>query len=238
MFLNDYPPAALAKVVLVRADLNLPAASNGCMLSHHRLAGAMQTIRFLVNCKARVMLLTHLGRPKGHADKLSTLQLQPVLRNALPGVVVDHVDDCVGESVSSALQTLSPGSVALLENVRFHAGEKFNDPSFATALVQHASAFVFDALGVAHRSHAPTVGVAAIARSRGPPVMAGMLVCKEMDALSAVLRTPKRPLLAIVGGDKLTSKADVVRTLVHSAYVVMLVGRVAVPLCAKRHRCD
>lgn len=230
MFLNDYPAAALAnKVVLVRTDLNLPTATDGGMLSHHRLAAAVHTVRHLVACRARVMLLTHLGRPTGRDDKLSTRQLQPVLRKALPGVVVGHVDDCVGPLLAQAVQHLPPGCVALLENVRFHAGETANDPSFAAALMRSASVFVFDAFGVAHRCHASTVGVIEVARSHNLPVMAGMLVRRELLALSAVLRTPQRPLLAIVGGDKLTSKADAISALVRVADVVALVGRVAVP---------
>ena len=234
MYVDDYPRSALAnRVVLLRADLNLPIESEGPPLSQYRVTEAMQTVRYLVECGARILLLTHLGRPKVRDDTLSTLQLQPVLQNALPGVFVVCFDACVGNSVALGLNKLAPGSVALLENVRFHTGETTNDPSFAAALMQHASAFVFDAFAVAHRCHASTVGVADFARSRGLPVMAGLLVRQEMDALSAVLRTPSRPLLAIIGGDKLTSKSGVVAALIGIADVVMLVGRVAVPfVCA------
>ena len=189
-------------VVLVRADLNVPLARDGTPLDATRVTASAATLQYVTQRGARVLLATHFGRPKGPDPALSTRALVPALRASLPGVAVTHVGACVGEAVQAAVAGLAPGSVLLLENVRFSRDETANTPSFAAALAAPASIFVNDAFGAAHRAHASTAGVADAVRAKGGVAVMGLLMRSELAALGRSLCCPARPLVAIVGGAK------------------------------------
>lgn len=215
-------------LVLVRADLNVPMAS-GRVLDGDRVTRAAGTIDYLTSRGARVLLATHVGRPAGGPDPaLSTRVLVPELRRALaPGTPVATVGDCVGAEVDAAAAALAPGAVLLLENVRFHPEETANDAAFAEALAGAASVYVDDAFGAAHRAHASTDGVARVLRARGRPCVAGLLMRAELAALGRSLCCPRRPLVAIVGGSKASTKAAIVARLAEHADAIALVGGLA-----------
>ncbi|HEV8470987.1 MAG TPA: phosphoglycerate kinase [Candidatus Limnocylindria bacterium] len=195
------------KRVLVRVDFNVPL-DNGNVADDTRIRAALPTIRALLKGGAAIGLVSHLGRPKGRDSKLS---LAPVAKRLgeLLGRDVPLLPDSIGSQVKSALRALKPGDLVLLENVRFHAEEEKNDPAFARELADGFDIFVNDAFGTAHRAHASTEGVAHIL-----PGYAGLLLKKELEALGGILEDPARPFLAIIGGAKVSTKMDVLRSLV------------------------
>ena len=195
-----------AKRVLVRVDFNVPLTS-GRVADDTRIRAALPTIRRLRDRGAAVALVSHLGRPKGRDPKLS---LEPVaLRlSELLGVRVPLMSESIGPDVERAVRAMRPGDVLLLENVRFHAEEEKNDPAFAKSLAAGFDLYVNDAFGTAHRAHASTEGVARLL-----PAYAGLLLEKELNALGGTLDEPSRPFLAIVGGAKVSTKMDVLRSL-------------------------
>jgi phosphoglycerate kinase len=195
-----------AKRVLVRVDFNVPLTS-GRVADDTRIRAALPTIRRLRDRGAAVALVSHLGRPKGRDPKLS---LEPVaLRlSELLGVRVPLMSESIGPDVERAVRAMRPGDVLLLENVRFHAEEEKNDPAFAKSLAAGFDLYVNDAFGTAHRAHASTEGVARLL-----PAYAGLLLEKELNALGGILDEPSRPFLAIVGGAKVSTKMDVLRSL-------------------------
>ncbi len=195
------------KRVLVRVDFNVPL-EGGRILDDTRIREALPTIQDLVRRDAKVILLTHVGRPDGHVDDaFRTTPLAQRLAELL-GRPVSHVDDCVGPAVEAAISRMRPGEAVMLENVRFHPGETKNDPAFARELASLGDLFVNDAFGTAHRAHASTVGVAAYL-----PAVAGLLMTREIETLGRILTDPPRPLVAIIGGAKISTKLGVVRTL-------------------------
>jgi phosphoglycerate kinase len=211
--------------VFVRADLNVPlAAGSGAhaarvIADDSRIRASLPTLRRLLAAGARVIVASHLGRPKGTpSDALSLRPVAPRLA-ALLGTGVAFCTDSIGERAVAAAAELGPGELLLLENLRFHAGEEKNDPDFAAALAQLADVYVNDAFGTAHRAHASTVGMIAAV----PRVAAGDLLRSELEHL-AVVRQPERPLLAIVGGAKVSSKLGVLETLAPHADVVCIGG--------------
>ncbi len=223
----DDMPALAGKTVLVRADLNVPMA-DGVVGDATRLRAAVATIAGLADAGARVAVLSHFGRPKGRDTKNS---LKPVAA-ALAGVLgrdVAFIDDCVGETAATALAALPAGSVAVLENTRFHAGEEANDPAFVAELARMGDFYVNDAFSAAHRAHASTEGLA-----HQLPAFAGRTMEAELKALQAALGTPKRPVAAVVGGAKVSSKIDVLTNLVGQVDHLMIGGGMANTFLAAR----
>lgn len=173
-----------------------------------RIREALPTIQFLIEQGARVILITHLGRPDGTVDDaFRTTPLAARLAELL-GKPVRHLDDCVGPAVEAAVRQMRDGDVIMLENVRFHPGETKNDPAFARQLASLGDVFVNDAFGTAHRAHASTVGVAAYL-----PAVAGLLMEREVSTLGRILTDPPHPLVAILGGSKISTKIGVIRNL-------------------------
>jgi phosphoglycerate kinase len=214
--------------VLVRADLNVPLA-DGRIRDDSRIRASVPTLRRLVDAGARVVLASHLGRPKGKLDPAASLQpVAPRLAELL-GVPVAFCNDCIGDTAAKAAHELGDGGVLLLENLRFHAGETANDPDFADALAELADAYVNDAFGTAHRAHASTVGVA----ERLPRRAAGDLMISELRHLQ-VVRDPKRPLLVLLGGAKVSDKLAVLEALAPHAEVLAIGGAMTYTFMAAR----
>ena len=208
--------------VLVRADYNVPMVAGGCVSDDSRIAASLPTVRYLRERGCRVILCSHFGRPGGVRDESQTLA--PVARrlSEILGDEVRFVRDCVGDETESALAEMSPGDVALLENLRFHTGEEANAPIFASALARLADYYVNDGFGAAHRRHASTVGVARIL-----PATAGLLMEREIDALSRVTENPRRPYAVIIGGAKVADKTAVIENLRGKADVLLIGGGMA-----------
>ena len=209
-----------SKRVLVRVDFNVPLDDNGAITDDTRIRAALPTITSLTGKGARVILAAHFGRPKGKV--VESLRLTPVATrlSELLGQPVATTDSCIGADADAKVAALSPGDVLLLENVRFFAEEEQNDPAFARALAAHADAFVNDAFGAAHRAHASTAGVTA----HLGPCVAGLLMEKELHYLQNAVDAPKRPLAAIVGGSKVSSKIGVLATLLDKCDKVLIGG--------------
>ena len=196
------------KRVLVRVDFNVPVA-DGVVTDDTRIEGALPTIRYLLHKNARVVLVSHLGRPKGGPDTKNSLKPVRERLARLLRLDVAWADDCVGPAAEAAANALAPGQVLLLENLRFHAEEEKNDPTFAAALARLGDCYVNDAFGTAHRAHASTEGVTKFLQ----PAVAGFLMQKELDYLGTALDQPKRPFVAVLGGSKISGKIDVITAL-------------------------
>jgi len=212
--------AVTGKRVLVRCDFNVPM-ENGVITDDRRIEGALPTIRHLVAQGARVILASHLGRPKGVTPEFT---LAPVAERltAMLGQPVELLADCVGDEVSSKTLALADGQVCLLENVRFHPEEEANDPEFARQLAGLAEVYVNDAFGTAHRAHASTEGVA-----HHLPAYAGFLIEKELAYLGGALENPKRPFVAILGGAKVKDKITVIDQLLPKVDTLLIGGGMA-----------
>ncbi|RWR81945.1 phosphoglycerate kinase, cytosolic [Cinnamomum micranthum f. kanehirae] len=207
------------KKVFVRVDLNVPLDENLNITDDTRVRAAVPTIKYLIGYGAKVILSSHLGRPKGVTPKYSLKPLVPRLSELL-GVKVEMADDCIGEGVEKMVAALPDGGVLLLENVRFHKEEEKNDPEFAKKLASLADLYVNDAFGTAHRAHASTEGVAKYLK----PAVAGFLMQKELDYLVGAVLNPKKPFAAIVGGSKVSSKIGVIESLLEKVDVLILAG--------------
>jgi phosphoglycerate kinase len=207
------------KRVLVRVDFNVPF-DNGTISDDTRIRAALPTIKELVSKGAKVILCSHMGRPKGKV--VPSMSLAPVAArlSELLGQDVTMCDDCVGESVTAAIGKLENGQVALLENLRFHKEEEGNDPEFAKQLATNADLYVNDAFGTAHRAHASTEGVTHYLS----PSVAGYLIEKELQYLQAAIENPQRPLAAIIGGSKVSSKIGVIETLLDKCDKLLIGG--------------
>ncbi len=217
--IRDVPVAG--KRVLVRVDFNVPL-EGGEVRDDTRIVAALPTIHYLLDEKARVILASHLGRPKG--KPAPEFSLRPVAKRLgeLLGMSVAFAGDCVGPEAEAAVATLRPGQVLMLENLRFHAEEEANDPEFSRKLASLADLYVNDAFGTAHRAHASTAGVAAFL-----PAVAGFLMEKEIDYLSRALEAPQRPFVAILGGAKISDKIGVVRNLLGKVDRLLIGGGMA-----------
>jgi phosphoglycerate kinase len=207
--------------VFVRADLNVPLR-DGAVADDSRLCASLPTLRRLCKAGARVVVASHLGRPKG--QRIEALSLRPVAARLakLLGAGVAFCDECVGETARAAIDELGDGRVLLLENLRFHAGEERNDPDLSKALATLADIYVNDAFGTAHRAHASTAGMAA----HFERVAAGDLMNSELRHLQ-VVREPTRPLLVILGGAKVSDKLSVLEALAPHADVLAIGGAMA-----------
>lgn len=208
------------KKVLVRVDFNVPLDEQGNITDDTRIRAALPTIQDLIKKGAKVVLASHFGRPKGQFNDKYSLKPTAQRLSELLGQEVKMCEDCVGEKASSVVDTLENGEVAMLENVRFYAGEEENDPDFAKQLAANADVYVNDAFGTAHRAHASTEGVT---KSLSPCV-AGYLIEKELNYLQNAVDNPQRPLAAIVGGSKVSSKIGVIETLLEKCDKLLLGG--------------
>ncbi|MGH6976113.1 MAG: phosphoglycerate kinase, partial [Stellaceae bacterium] len=223
--LDDLDPNG--KRVLVRADLNVPVA-DGKVTDATRIERLAPTIRELADKGARVVVISHFGRPKGREPDLSLRPIVPTLAAALDGRKVVFADDCVGAPAQRAVEGLRNGDIALLENLRFHKGEEKNDPAFAKALAALADIYVDDAFSAAHRAHASTEAVARLL-----PAYAGRLMQAELIALDKALENPARPVAAIVGGAKVSTKLNLLDNLVRKVQLLIIGGAMAnTPLLA------
>ena len=206
------------KRVLVRVDFNVPQDESGNITDDTRIRAALRTIQYLIEQRAKVILVSHLGRPKGVTD---SLRMDPVAKrlSELLGKPVKKLDDVIGPDVESAVNAMSPGDVVLLENVRFYKEEEANDPEFAKKLASLADVYVNDAFGTAHRAHASTEGVAHYL-----PAVAGFLMQKEIDYLSKALADPERPFVAVLGGVKVSDKIKVIDNLLNKVDALLIGG--------------
>jgi phosphoglycerate kinase len=213
------------KKVLVRVDFNVPQHPDGSVADDARIKAALQTIEFLVSAKAKVILVSHLGRPKGPTPKYSLKPVADKLIELLKssGTPVHFAEDCVGPVAEKAVLALQPGEICLLENVRFHPEEEKNEDAFAKQLASLADVYVNDAFGTAHRAHASTEGVSKYLR----PSLAGFLIDRESEILGQCLNSPVRPFATIIGGAKVSSKIGVLENLLTRVDVMVIGGAMA-----------
>ena len=211
------------KRALVRVDFNVPTdKSTGEITDDTRIRASLPTINYLIDHDARVILLSHLGRPNGKVN--DKLRLRPVAERLqqLLGKPVQYVAETIGPNAVAAVNRLEPGSVLLLENVRFYPGEEANDPEFAGQLASLADVFVNDAFGTAHRAHASTEGVA-----HRLPAVAGLLMERELDFLGRATTNPEHPYVAIIGGAKVSDKIGVLQQLLNTVDKLIIGGGMA-----------
>lgn len=225
--IRDLSDAALAgKRVLVRVDYNVPL-SDGEVSDDARIRATLPTLRYLTEHDACVVVLSHLGRPKGKwVDSMSLRPAAERLRELLE-VPVEFVSDIVGSDARAAASALRGGDVLVLENVRFLPGEETNDPHLAEDLAGLGLVYVNDAFGAAHRAHASTVGVAEHMKGEGKPAVAGLLMEAELRFLGGALESPERPFIAILGGAKISGKIDVIENLLPRVDQLLIGGAMA-----------
>jgi phosphoglycerate kinase len=220
--LKDIPKEELkGKKVFVRVDFNVPI-ENGVIQNDKRIRAVLPTINYLIDHSAKVILCSHLSRPKGKDPKYS---LRPVAErlSRLLEREVKFIPTAVGEEARKAVESLKPGEVALLENIRFYEGETKNDPEFAKELASFADIYVNDAFGTAHRKHASTYGIAKFVKL----AVAGFLIEKEIKYLQMALENPERPLVVIIGGAKISGKLEVIENILKVADKILIGGGMA-----------
>ena len=222
--LTDYPVDG--RRVFVRVDFNVPL-KDGAVADDTRIRAALPTIKYLIDHDCRVVLASHLGRPKGQV--VPELRMDPIAArlSELLGRPVEKADDCVGPKVAAAAAALAPGAVLLLENLRFHAEETANDAAFAGELAALADVYVNDAFGTAHRAHASTVGVPLVL-----PGVAGLLMARELEILGRLLADPARPFVVLLGGAKVSDKIGVIEKMLTVADALLVGGAMCFPLLA------
>jgi phosphoglycerate kinase len=216
--LNDLGEDLTGQRVLVRADLNVPL-EDGRITDDARIAASVPTLRELLNRGAAVGVCSHLGRPKGRPDPDLSLEPCAVRLSRLLGSRVDLLSDCVGPEVASRIESLRPGEIVMLENLRFHAEEEANDSVFAAALATGFTAYVNDAFGAAHRAHASTEAVAHLL-----PSAAGLLMAREVDVIGGLLERPRHPFVAVLGGSKVSDKLPLIQALLERCDRVLVGG--------------
>ncbi len=210
------------KRVIVRVDFNVPLDENCNITDDSRIKGALPTIEYLIGHDAKVILMSHLGRPKGKIK--DELRLNPVAARLteLLGTEVKKLDDCVGDVISQAVERMKPKDVILLENLRFHSEEEANDAQFAKQLASLADIYVNDAFGTCHRAHASTEGI-----TRYLPSVAGLLVDKEIEYFEKATKNPDKPYVAILGGAKVSDKIEVINNLMNKVDAILIGGAMA-----------
>ncbi|MBR0025569.1 MAG: phosphoglycerate kinase, partial [Clostridia bacterium] len=212
--------AVAGKKVLVRVDFNVPLDAEQHVTDDKRIVAALPTIKYLIENQAKVILCSHLGRPKGKVDpQYSLAPVAKRLAELLPGVSVTFATDVIGESAKAATAAVKEGEIVLLENLRFHKEETDNDPEFAKELASMAELYVSDAFGTVHRAHASTAGVAAYL-----PAVAGFLIGKELSVMGEALENPARPFVAILGGAKVADKIGVITNLLNKCDSLIIGG--------------
>ena len=209
--------------VLIRVDFNVPMDASGAISDDNRIRAALPTIRHAIEAGARVVLMSHMGRPKGEVVK--GLSLVPVARrlSELLGTSVNMASDCIGDEVKNQVAGLKDGEVLLLENLRFHKGESKNEPDFAKALAELADVYINDAFATAHRAHASNVGVCDFVKLKA----AGFLLSAEVEHMDKAPKHPVRPLAAIVGGAKVSGKLEVLENLLDKVDKLVIGGGMA-----------
>lgn len=206
------------KRVFVRVDFNVPMA-DGVITDETRIRAAIPTIEYLVEQGAKVILASHLGRPKGEVKEDMRLTAVGIRLTEILGKPVTKLDESIGEAVETAVANMQNGDIVLLENVRFHAGEEKNDPALAEQFAKLADVYVNDAFGAAHRAHASTEGIA-----KHIPAVSGFLMQKELDVLGKALSNPERPFTAIIGGAKVKDKIGVIESLLEKVDHLIIGG--------------
>lgn len=211
------------KRVLVRVDFNVPFGDDRNITDDNRIRAALPTIKYLIDNNAKVILMSHLGRPKGQGYE-EAFSLAPVAKRLqeLIGTDVTMAKDVIGDSAKDAVANIEEGEIVLLENVRFHSEEKANDPEFAKSLAEFGDIYVNDAFGTAHRAHASTAGVA-----KYLPAVAGYLIGKELDIMGKALENPEKPFVAILGGAKVSDKIGVIENLIDKVDTLIIGGGMA-----------
>lgn len=212
-----------SKNVLIRVDFNVPLDEEGTITDDSRIQEALPTIQYAMDQGGKVVLMSHLGRPKGKVVK--SMSLLPVARqlSELLGTSVNMAPDCVGDEVKKMVGNLSSGEVILLENLRFHIGEEKNDPEFAKELSELGECYVNDAFATAHRAHASNVGICDYIRDAA----AGFLMLREVEYINKALKDPKRPYAAVIGGAKVSGKLEVLENLIEKVDKVIIGGGMA-----------
>lgn len=210
------------KKVLVRCDFNVPQTEEGTITDNRRIVAALETIRYLLDHNAKVILCSHLGRPKGEVKPEFSLKPVADELSRLLGKEVKLATDVVGENAKSLTENMKDGEIVLLENVRFHREETDNDPEFARQLASLADIYVNDAFGTAHRAHASTAGVATYL-----PAVSGFLIEKEINFMGDTLNHPERPFMAILGGKKVSDKIGVIEALLEKVDTLLIGGAMA-----------
>ena len=215
--------ALTGKRVLVRVDFNVPMDDAGAITDDSRITGAIPTIEYIAGQGGRVILCSHMGKPKG--QRVETLSLKPVAAYlaGILGKPVAFVDDCVGAAVEAQAAALKNGDILLLENLRFHKEETDNDPAFSAQLAKLCDVYVDDAFAAAHRAHASVVGVAALVADKAP----GFLMQKEIDYFNQSMTSPVRPLVALVGGAKVSSKLGALQNMLEKVDRMIIGGAMA-----------
>src|SRR5512146_2599795 len=213
------------KRVFIRVDFNVPLDAQGKVTDDARIRAALPTIQHAIQAKAKVILASHLGRPKGKPDDRTKLTLEPAgaRLSELLRQDVTLADDCVGDGVKKLVKDLKDGQVLLLENLRFHPEEEANEEGFARELASLADVWVNDAFGTAHRAHASTAGMAAFVKEKA----AGFLIQKEVEYLGKALARPEKPFVAILGGAKVSDKIKVLENLLGKADAICIGGAMA-----------
>ncbi len=220
--INDFD--VFGKKVLLRADYNVPLTSDGKIESNYRITQSIPTIHALQEKGCRVVICSHLGRPASSKDKKYSLKPVAEELSRLLGIDVGFATDCIGEAAKSATEKMTAGQVVLLENVRFHPGEKKNDQQFAREIIEATGAEVLvqDGFGVVHRAHATTDAIA-----RQIPAVSGLLLEREVNIITDAIQNPTHPMMAIIGGSKIQDKIDIINKFIEIADVVIIGGAMA-----------